>query len=137
MNKTAAFFKAIPKEKLNFSYAPDKWTIKEVLQHIIDTERIFAYRALRFARNDQTSLPGFEVEDYIPPAKVYERPLEKMIREYTSLRIANIALFESFDDDMLQRSGIASDNKISVRVIGFKFIGHEIHHLRIIEERYL
>lgn len=131
------FFKNIPEDKWAYRYAPDKWTIQEVLQHMIDVERIFAYRALRFARNDQTSLPGFEVNDYVPPSKAHQRSPEDMIQEYYFLKGANILLFKGFDSEMLLRQGTASGFEISVRAIGFKLIGHEIHHMKIIVERYL
>lgn len=131
------FFKQIPSDKWTYRYAPDKWTVQEVFQHMIDVERIFAYRALRFARNDQRSLVGFEVDDYIPPSKAHQRSPEDMIKEYDLLKSSNILLFESFDSEMLLRQGTASGLEISVRAIGFKLIGHEIHHMKIVVERYL
>lgn len=131
------FFSKIPEDKWAYRYAPNKWSVQEVLQHMIDTERIFAYRALRFARNDQSHLPGFEVDDYVSPAKVHLRPVKDMIEEYRFLKMSNIQFFKSLDREMLLRSGMASGYEISVRAIGFKLIGHEIHHTKVLVERYL
>lgn len=131
------FFSQIAEDKWAYRYAPHKWSVQEVLQHIIDTERIFAYRALRFARNDQSHLPGFEVDDYVPPSKADRRSHKDMIEEYRLLKMSNIQFFKSLDAEMLLRSGIASGFEISVRAIGFKLIGHEIHHTNILTERYL
>ena len=134
---TTDFFKAIPSKKHDFTYAPEKWTVKEVLRHIIDTERIFTYRALRFARNDQTSLPGFEVENYVQPAHVGSRTMDDLLLEFQLNKEANIVFVKSLDDEMLKRGGIASDHFITTRAMLFKLVGHEIHHCRIIAERYL
>lgn len=132
-----AFFKAIPENKLNYSYMPSKWTIKDVLLHLIDVERIFAYRALRIGRNDKTPLPGFEENDYVLEANALNRTIESLIEEYISVRNATIALFNSFSEEQLIRMGVASENQVSVRAIGFIIMGHEKHHVNIIRERYL
>ncbi|MEZ4793626.1 MAG: DinB family protein [Gelidibacter sp.] len=132
-----AFLKAIPKEKQEYRYAEGKWTIKEVLLHIIDTERIFAYRALRIARQDQTPLQGFDQDDYVAPSKANRRSFESLLNEYKAVRQATIALFDSFDDEMLVAIGTASNSPISVRALGFIIMGHENHHCEVVRERYL
>ena len=134
---TEAFLNAIPKDKLEYRYAEGKWTVKEIIQHIIDTERIFAYRALRVARNDKTALPGFEENDYALTGNANARTLESLLAEYKAVRQATIALFNSFSDDMLKHIGTASNSPISARAIGFIIIGHEAHHCNVIKERYL
>ena len=100
--------RSFPEEKLTYRFAEGEWTIKEILGHVIDTERIFSYRALRFARNDTTSLPGFEQDDYVPYARSNERSLDDILEEYATVRSSTLALFEQFDDDALSRTGIAS-----------------------------
>lgn len=131
------FFNSIPAQKHEYSYDIGKWTVKELMQHIIDAERIFNNRALRFARNDYTELPGFEENDYVPVSKANNRTLSDLIGEFVTLRKSTIDLFKSFDESMLMRIGIASNNKISVRALGFILVGHPKHHCQIIEERYL
>ena len=109
------FFKAIPVFKHEFAYAADKWTIKDVLLHLIDTERIFAYRTLRIARNDKTELPGFDENNYARAAKANDREYESLLQEYSSVREATINLFENFDASTLLNMGTASNNSFSVR----------------------
>lgn len=132
-----AFFKSIPEDKCDYKYAEGKWTIKEVLLHIIDTERIFAYRALRIARQDKTPLVGFEQDGYVAYYNCLNRTILSLINEYMVVRKATVALFESFDDVALKSMGVASSHPISVRAIGFIVVGHENHHIKIIKERYL
>jgi hypothetical protein len=117
-------------------YAPGKWTIKDVLQHIIDTERIFAYRALRFARHDKTLLPGFEENDFAHAAEANTRSLDALLEELTTLRQSTLQLFRSFTGDMLLRTGTAFKSDISVLAIGYTLAGHQLHHLNVLEERY-
>lgn len=117
-------------------YAPGKWTVKDILQHIIDTERIFTYRALRFSRNDKTVLPGFEENDFAEEALAKGRTLEDLIQELKTVRQSSMQLFASFTDDMLQRIGTAFNSHISALAVGFTLIGHQIHHLNVLEERY-
>jgi len=131
------FIASIPEEKLTYRYAPDKWTIKEVLVHVIDTERIFAYRALRFARNDKTALPGYEQNDYVPYSRANERSLESIFREYSAVRVATLSFFESLSGEDFLRSGTANGNPASVRALAYQIAGHELHHVKIIKERYL
>lgn len=127
----------IPPTKYDFSYAPEKWTVKETIIHLIDTERIFAYRALRFARGDKTELPGFEQDDYVPSSKGHQRSFSAIMKEYKSVRQASISLYKSFDEEMLKEIGTASGNPFSVRALGYLIAGHEIHHSNILKERYL
>ena len=120
----------------NFRYAADKWTVKEVLGHVNDTERIFTYRALRIARGDQTPLSGFEQDDYVRTAGSNERPLANLVEEFAHIRSASLALFRSFGKDEWVRRGTASNNGVTVRALAFITAGHELHHRRILEERY-
>jgi hypothetical protein len=128
---------AIPQNKLDFRYAPDKWTVRELLCHVIDAERIFAYRALRFARNDKTPLAGFEENDYAPQANASGRSIEKITAEMAHLRSSTIDLFEGFTPEMLTRKGTSNKNELSVVALGFIIAGHETHHCHILKERYL
>ena len=132
-----SLYSNIPKEKHNFAYAEGKWTVKDVLLHVIDTERIFAYRALRIARSDKTPLPGFEQDTYVSNGEAKNRTLVSLIGEYKSVRQATITLFSSFDSNALLRIGKASGSPISVRALGFIIVGHDNHHAQIIKERYL
>lgn len=133
----ASFFRSIPPEKENYRYAEGKWTPKDILLHLIDAERIFAYRALRIARNDKTALPGFEENDYVIEANAEERSMESLLEEYFDVRKATISLFLSFSADALKRLGEASGFSVSVRAIGYIILGHEKHHANVIIERYL
>lgn len=134
---TPKFFESIPEEKLHHQYAVEKWTPKEILQHLVDTERIFTYRALRISRNDPTELPGFDENAYVPPSQANNKALSQLIAEFSSLRKANIAMYTGFTAEMLQVKGKASGGPVSVRAIPFILMGHELHHIRIIKERYL
>jgi uncharacterized damage-inducible protein DinB len=131
------FMLSLKEQQLLHRYQPGKWSIKELLVHMIDAERIFAYRALRFARKDRTELPGFEENDYVGPSKADARAITSILAEYAAVRQATIELFKSFDEEMLGETGIASGNQISVRALGYSILGHEIHHLNIIRHRYL
>ncbi|TGE24148.1 DinB family protein [Hymenobacter aquaticus] len=127
----------LSEEQAHFAYAPGKWSIKEMLVHIIDTERIFAYRALRFARNDKTDLPGFEQDDYVPESGANDRTLSDILAEYDTVRAATLSLFRSFSATQLDRTGSANGGPGSVRALLFIIPGHELHHLSILRERYL
>jgi len=131
------FYSELPKAKHNYTYADGKWTIKDILLHIIDTERIFTYRALRVAREDKTPLAGFDQDNYVISSQSLLRPLEDVLEEYKAVRKATIALYSSFDTEALQRIGEASGSPISVRAIGYILTGHENHHNQVIKERYL
>ena len=130
------------KEKINLEnigdrvYAAGKWTVKDILQHLIDTERIFNYRALRFARNDKTILPGFDENIYADVSDANNRSLDDLLNEYVAVRQSAIALFGSFDKKMLNSEGVCFDKNISVLSIGFVLAGHPLHHLNVIKERY-
>ncbi len=128
---------SIPENKADFKYGPDKWTIRELLCHVIDTERIFTYRALRFGRNDKTPLSSFEENDYAPQANASGRSLQKIAMEMAHLRSSTIDLFEGFTPDMLLRKGPVNKNELSVISLGFVIASHETHHCNILKERYL
>jgi uncharacterized damage-inducible protein DinB len=127
----------LPDNKHSYSYATGKWTLKELIQHVIDTERVFCYRALSFARNDQTSLPGFDQDVFVDNAAANNRDYYDLLDEMKVLRKSSIQLFKSFSKEALLRIGVASDNKMSVRALGYLFSGHQIHHINIVKERYL
>jgi DinB superfamily len=120
----------------NFRYAPDKWTVKEVLGHVTDSERIFAYRALRIARADQTPLSGFEQDDYVRTGGFVERSLADLAEEFGHVRNATVALFRPLGDGAWARRGTANKNVVSVRALAFIIAGHELHHRAILTERY-
>jgi uncharacterized damage-inducible protein DinB len=124
-------------EKLITPCAEGEWTIKEILVHVIDTERIFAYRALRFARNDSTELPGFEQDHYTAYAGANERRIEDILEELTAVRMASICLLNSFSDEVWQRSGLSNGHSTSVRALSYMMVGHELHHVISIRENYL
>jgi len=117
-------------------YAPDKWNAKEALGHLCDTERIFAYRALRIARADQTPIEGFEQDDYVRNGPFANRPLAEVIEDYIAVRRATITLFRNLDEAAWRRRGVANKNEMSVRALAYLIAGHELHHRRILEEKY-
>jgi hypothetical protein len=127
----------LPEEKLLSAYAPGKWTLKEILVHMMDTERIFAYRALRIARNDKTDLPGFEQDEYTPYLYANERSIANIMEEYGLQRKSTVALFSNFDESAFTRTGFANGAPLSVRAALYIIAGHELHHLQIIREKYL
>ena len=139
-NSTSQLFdllKSIPKEKHEYRYAEGKWTVKDVVQHMIDGERVFTYRALRFARKDDTPLPGFEENLYAQTAKADKRNWNDLVDEFSVLRKASEAMFASFDNEQLEADGIANENSTYVLGIGYILAGHVLHHCQIIKERYL
>jgi hypothetical protein len=127
----------IPDDKWSFRYAEGKWSIKEMVQHIIDAERIFSYRALRFARKDQTPLPGFDENLFAEASKADGRTKQALISELRAVRAASALMFSSFDNEQLGSSGVSNNNGISVKAIGFIVAGHAKHHLNVLQERYL
>ena len=131
------FVQNIPMDKFDYRYAEGKWTIKDIIQHIIDAERIFGYRALRISRNDKTPLSGFEENEYVENANANGRSIQELLTEFSAVRHSNLLLFKSFSDEQLTRLGIASNHTISVRALGFVMIGHQKHHQRVFQERYL
>lgn len=134
---TLELIRSIPESKGEHRYAEGKWSIKELLAHMIDVERIMAYRALRFARNDKTDLPGFEENDYAPEANAHGRTIAQLANEMERLRASTIDMFKSFTPEMLKREGTANKNHLSVLVLGYVIPGHETHHRKILIERYL
>jgi uncharacterized damage-inducible protein DinB len=128
---------SIPAERWDYSYAEGKWTIKELVQHLIDAERIFCYRALCFARRDTVELPGFDENTYAMNSKANQRSKEDLVQELKAVQQSSAAMFNNFDEEQLQASGIANNNSIYVSAIGFIIIGHALHHKKILEERYL
>lgn len=130
------FFENIPPSKYDYRYAEGKWTIKEVLQHIIDAERVFAYRALRFARKDQTPLPSFDEDLFAKNAKATTRNWDDLLEEFKAVRRSSEYLFGSFDSEQMESSGMASNHSNYVLGMGFIVIGHSVHHKNIVKERY-
>ena len=131
------FFDQIPANKRDYRYADGKWTIKEVLQHIIDAERVFVYRAMCIARKDTTPLPSFDENAYAVTSKAEKRDWEEMMEEFRSLRKSTDILFRSFDNDQLEASGTASGKSNYVLAFCYITLGHATHHLKVIKERYL
>lgn len=130
-------FSILPFDKQNYAYAKGKWSTKELIQHIIDTERVFCYRALCFARNDKSPLPGFDQDIFVSNDNANERSYDDLLDEMQTLRKSTIQLFNSFSDEALVRIGNASGNDMSVRALGYLFSGHQMHHLKVFKERYL
>jgi len=120
----------------DFRYAPDKWSAKEVLGHVCDTERIFAYRALRISRGDRTPIEGFEQDDYVRNGPFGQRPLAEVIDDYIAVRRATLTLLRNLDEAAWRRRGIANKNEVTVRALAYVIAGHELHHRRILEEKY-
>lgn len=137
LDQTLSLLQSIPESKGGSRYAPDKWSIKEVVGHVIDTERIFAYRALRFARHDHTPLSGFEQDDYIREATFDECQLADLAAEFEHVRRANLYLFRHLNPAAWQRRGMANQGEVSVRALAYILAGHEKHHLEILKTRYL
>ncbi|MEN9335569.1 MAG: hypothetical protein RLZZ500_556 [Bacteroidota bacterium] len=131
------FVREIPMDKFDYRYAEGKWTIKEIIQHIIDAERVFAYRAMRIARNDQTPLPGFDEDFYVENSNGNARSIQDLLTELSTLRHATIYMFKSFTPEAFERVGVASNATISVRALGFIIIGHQNHHHKVFQQRYL
>jgi uncharacterized damage-inducible protein DinB len=132
-----SFFKSIPEEKRQYRYGEDKWTIQEVLQHIIDAERIFLYRALAFARKDPNILPSFEETDYAAESNANKRKWDELVAEFSAVRKSTQFLFGSFSEEQLDLTGRASNYQMSVKAMGYAIAGHATHHIHIIKERYL
>lgn len=121
----------------DYRYAPDKWSVKEVIGHVTDAERIFAYRALRIARGDATPLPGFDQDTYVQRAESGRRTLADLASECAAVRAATVALFRSMTGEQSRRAGTASNNPVTARALAYIAAGHERHHVRILRERYL
>lgn len=132
-----SLLKSIPEDKGNYSYEEGKWSIKELLGHMADVERVHAYRALCFSRGETKSLPGFEQDDYVKAADFNKRSLGGLAEELLLIRNANLSLFKSFDEETLMRRGKSNNNDFTVRAMMFIIAGHELHHMKILKERYL
>ncbi len=137
IGETVALVSGITEERGAFRYAPDKWSIKELLGHVIDTERIFAYRALRIARGDRTPIEGFEQDDYVRNARFDAYPMVDLIEELHAVRRSTVLLFRPLHDDEWMRRGVANQKEITVRALAWIIAGHELHHRAILLARYL
>lgn len=137
LQQTRDLIESLSEEQLAFRYAEGKWTIKEILAHIIDDERIYAYRALRFARDDDTELPGFDQDDYARYSGANGRSVHDLLEELFAVRMSTILLFEHIPDEALARQGIADGKVMSVRAAAYHIAGHEMRHVSVIKDRYL
>jgi uncharacterized damage-inducible protein DinB len=137
LNETLALLQSIPEPRGGFRYADGKWSIKELVGHMLDSERIFAYRALRFARNDRTPLPGYEQDDYIRHGSFDACPLADLAAEFASVRRSTLFLFQHLDAEAWLRTGLANESEVSVRALAYMIAGHELHHRGILRDRYL
>jgi hypothetical protein len=135
--ETVALLEGVAEAKAELSYGAGKWTLKEVVLHLSDTERVFGYRMLRIARADQTPLPGFEHDDWVPRSCANARTMSSLIREFSAVRGATLALVDSLPEEAWARKGTASGHTISARALAYIAAGHERHHVKIIRERYL
>ena len=135
--ETIQIFSGLDNEKSLFAYAEGKWTLKELLLHLIDCEKIFQYRALCFARKDETELAGFDEDDYVANSFANDRTLVSLLEEFRTVRQTSIIFYENLQNEALQYNGKANGNEISVENIGKVIVGHNFHHLKVIEERYL
>jgi len=137
MLSTHALAKNIPAEKAEYAYAPGKWTVKECISHMIDAERVFAYRALCISRGEQQNLPGFEQDDYVLNGEAGKRELNDLIAEFKTLRMANLFMLRSLTAEQADRIGSSNGNPTSVRALAHMMAGHELHHMNIFREKYL
>ncbi len=133
---TQAFLKTIPEAKGNFAYAEGKWSVKQVLLHLADSERVFTYRALSIGRGDTISLPGFDENIWADNSAPEKRTIADVAEEFSLARKNTIHLFKTFDKETLSRKGVANNNPVSVLALGFMIAGHEIHHMNVLKERY-
>ena len=137
LENSLSLLRTISPDQANFRYAPDKWSVKELLGHLIDSERIFSYRALCFARNDQTPLPGYEQNDYVREGNFDRRDLTELVEEFATIRRATIQLLRPLNEAEWLRHGKANENDISVRALAYIIAGHELHHMGVLRTRYL
>jgi DinB superfamily len=137
IDETLVVYRDISDDQAKFRYEPGKWSVKAMLGHVSDSERVFQYRALSIARGERQSLPGFDQDDYAREAGSDERPWSGLVEELKAVRAASVALFRSLADEALDRRGIANNVEVSVRALGYIIAGHERHHLNILRERYL
>lgn len=137
MTEISELFKRVSEDNGDYAYAEGKWTIKEIIGHLVDTERILAYRALCFARGEKQILPGFEQDDYVNEGFFNDRSLVNLLKEFVALRQANIIMFKNFSDDILMRRGNANKSEFTVNAFQYIIPGHVEHHLKILKEKYL
>lgn len=137
METTQNFFENLPEEIWDYRYAPGKWTPKDILQHIADTERVFAYRALYFARDKKVDIKGFDENIFAENAFAEKKSVSELLQNYVAVRNASLSLFSGFDERELKQIGMGNGSAMSVRAAGFIICGHEKHHCNIILERYL
>jgi uncharacterized damage-inducible protein DinB len=137
LETTKASIRTFSEERLSTPHKLGEWTIKEILVHVSDTERIFAYRALCFARQDPTPLSSFDQNAYVPVSCANTRKIDAILEEYAAVRMATLTLLESFEEVVYARTGIASENRVSVRALAYMIAGHEQHHMNSIRENYL
>lgn len=137
LDSTLTLLGSVDEERANHRYAPGKWSVKQVVGHMTDVERVFGVRALAFARCDQAARPGFEQDDYVANANFDKRTLADVVDEFKHVRMSTLAMFRSFDDEMWSRRGVASGFEFTVRSFPFIIAGHEIHHVGVLKERYL
>jgi uncharacterized damage-inducible protein DinB len=137
LSQTLGMLRGIPEAQGGHRYAPDKWSIRECIGHLADAERIFAYRALRFSRNDSTALHGFDENAFVANASFDGRTLASLCDEFEATRRSTIALFDSLTQDEWSRRGTASENPVSVRALAWIIAGHELHHVEVLRTRYL
>ncbi len=137
LNGTDQVIASIPGDKIDFRYAPDKWTARQVVGHVVDTERLFSYRTFRFSRGDSTPLAGLDQDVIMAGANFEARNVQNLRDEFRHLRSSNVAMCKDFDETILNRTGTASGCSFSVRASLFILVGHAIHHLRVLEDRYL
>ncbi len=136
IDETLELVKGLEEERGEFRYAVGKWSVKEVVGHLVDSERVFAYRALSFARGDETPLPGFEQDDYNDNGDFAERTLSDVVEEFRLLRASNLSLFTGFSEKAWDRHGVANGVKFRTRAIPWILAGHELHHRQVLQERY-
>ncbi|MFZ0955607.1 MAG: DinB family protein [Candidatus Sulfotelmatobacter sp.] len=134
--ETVLLLSGLSEEQGDFSYAPEKWSAKQVLGHVCDTERVFAYRALRIARGDATPMEGFEQDDYVKNGPFARHAIAEVIEDYIAVRRATISLLRSLEEAAWSRRGVANKNEVTVRALAYTIAGHEVHHRRILEEKY-
>lgn len=133
---TYAFLRSVPADKALYAYAEGKWTVKQCIGHMTDTERVMAYRAMRFARNDDTPLPGFDQDDHVANSHHNDLELNDLIEEFKLTRQANLYFFKSLNADEKQRYGLASGNRVTVNALLYIIAGHETHHIQLFKQRY-
>lgn len=132
-----SLLQSLPENEANYAYSEGKWSVKEVLGHMIDTERVMSYRALCISRKEKQSLPGFEQDDYVKEANFKERSITNLLEEYRAVRKSTISLFKNFTENMYNQRGIANDKEVTVLALLYIIAGHELHHLKILKEKYL